>query len=66
MYIQIPSEYNAEFVAYGTFGIYSDQSINSFQLFIIDTFTSYLFKKTFNSNMNNRINDIGFDETFEG
>merc|ERR1712113_290982 len=61
-----PANYNAQYVASGTFGIVSDEFIDSFQLFVIDTLTSNSFLSLFTSNMMDKFKSVGFDDIFQG
>eukprot|EP01083_Nonionella_stella_P097713 274669_1 len=60
-----PTTFNTQYVAYGTFGIVAHQSVDTFQLFVIDSMTSILFRQTLNANMAQRLRSVGFDYIFQ-
>merc|ERR1712228_125461 len=57
---------NAQYIAYGKFEIVSNrnENIDSFQLFVCDTFNSYLFKSVFSKNMNAKLETLQFEQHF--
>ena len=58
--------YSAQYIAYGTFGIVADESIDKYELFVKDTFHSYHFLYTFTTKMNTKLKTVEFADTFQG
>ena len=56
---------NAQYVAYGIFEIVADEKINFFELFVVDTFSSFLFKSVFAQNMNAKLKSLQFEPYFK-